>query len=81
MTLRDVTAFRHAEPDLAPAGRPGLASGRSGLDVMRSTTVGRTDSDQQPVRDGDLGQTLLVGGLILIFLVAVGGLIYLMFMK
>ena len=45
--------------------------------------VGRTEPDQQPSRpvrddDGDLGQTLLVGALILLFLVAVGGLVYLM---
>ena len=43
--------------------------------------MGRTDPDQQPVRDGDLGQTLLVGALILLFLVAVGGLVYLMFLS
>lgn len=41
----------------------------------------RTEPDQQqPGRDdadGDLGQTLLVGGLILLFVVALVGLLYL----
>jgi hypothetical protein len=44
--------------------------------------VGRTESGQPSSRqdddeDGGLGQTLLVGGLILVFLVALVGLLYL----
>jgi hypothetical protein len=41
--------------------------------------VARTDPDQSgPDEEGSgLGQTLAVGGLILLFLVALGGLIYL----
>jgi hypothetical protein len=78
-TLRDVTGF--AMRNVPGYGRSRAVTLRAVVQLGRNVVAPGKSEQQESARDDDagggLGSTLLVGVLILLFLVALGGLLYL----